>query len=446
MHVTVLALGSRGDVQPLLALALGLKDAGFDIRFAAPVDFEAWVRAQGLDFHPLTGRASPFFGGAAGSAMRDRLRDKRAFGRFFQDYLGTFLDKLLVSAWDACQDTDAILCWSWTRAGPSLAEKLGVPLFVVGATPSLHLPTCAFANPYQGPEPPPLGPLYNRLSWRWAMPFTRVGQQQVDRWRQETLGLPVIPWKKELRHLQSLPHLFGYSPSVLPKPWDWDKHVHVTGYWFLDGPADYRPDADLAAFLAAGKPPVAIGFSSQVGKDSRAMTAHVIDGVKKSGQRAIMIAGWGGFKGLDLDENILRVDSVPYDWLMPRVAAMVHQGGAGSTSAAARAGIPNVAITFGYDQALWGQRIARLGAGPRPIPATKLSADQFARALDQMLDNPGMAQAARALADRIANEDGVGTAVGIIERGLSKATVHPVRSGLLPRPQVEQTVPVEGAR
>ena len=419
MHCTILALGSRGDVQPLLALGLGLKAAGFGVRIAAPADFESWVSGLGLDYVRLTGNSSGFFGGAAGMAMRERIRDKREFTRFFNDYLGTFLDKLLVACWEACQDTDAVLCWSWTRAGPSLAEKLGVPLFVVSPNPVLHLPTCAFANPFQGPGDLPLGPLYKRLSWLWANPFTRIGQPQVDRWRQKTLGLEPLDWRTELRRLRRLPHLFGYSPAVLPKPWDWGKHIHVTGYWFLDQPADYAPPPHLAEFLAAGEPPVAVGFSSQVGRDAKRITTAVVDGLRQSGKRGILISGWGGLKGIELPPEICPVASVPYDWLLPRIAAMVHQGGSGSVSAALRAGVPSFAVPFGYDQALWGKCLARLGVGVAPIMAEDLSAENLATAIRRIAEDGRMRQNAEALAEVIRAEDGVGVAVGVIERRLA---------------------------
>jgi sterol 3beta-glucosyltransferase len=421
-HCTILALGSRGDIQPLLALSLGLRAAGYTVRFAAPQDFENWVRSLGLDYVRLTGNSSGFFSGAAGMALRDRIKDKAAFQRFFEDYLGTYLNKLFRACWEASQDTDAIFCWPWTRVGPSLAERLRVPLFVVSPNPVLHLPTSSFANPFQGPGALPLGPLYNRLSWLWATPFTRIGQRQVDAWRKQTLGLEPLPWREDLRRLRRLPHLFGYSPAVLPKPWDWGRHIHVTGYWFLDQEVDYRPPADLEAFLAAGEPPVAIGFSSQVGKDSKRITAEVVEGLRRSGQRGLFISGWGGVKGMELPEHVHRVDTVPYDWLLPRISAMVHQGGSGSVAAVLRAGVPSFAVPFGYEQALWGQRIAKLGVGIAPLAPERLNAHSLAGALKRLSGDTGLHPRALELAERIKAEQGLRKAVDIIERALN---AHP---------------------
>lgn len=420
-HCTILALGSRGDIQPLLALGLGLRQAGFGVRFAAPRDFESWVTRLGLDFVQLTGTSSGFYRGAAAVSLRERVRDSAAFERFFKHYLGTYIEKLFATCWEVTQDTDMILCWSWTRAGPSLAERLKVPLFIVSPSPVLHLPTFGFANPYQGPGALPLGPLYNRLSWRWALPFTRIGQAQVDTWRQTTLGLPLLPWKDELRHLRRLPHLLGYSPIVLPKPWDWGHHIHVTGYWFLDEGGTYQPPPELQSFLDAGEPPVAVGFSSQVGKDFQRIMLAVVEGLRRCGQRGLLIAGWGSLKGIELPDNIHCVESVPYDWLLPRIAAMVHQGGAGSVASVLRAGVPSVAVPFGYEQALWGQRLARLGVGLPPLPAQQLNAQAFAKTLDQLASRQSqLAPRARALAERIGHEQGVVEAINIVQRTLDR--------------------------
>jgi UDP:flavonoid glycosyltransferase YjiC (YdhE family) len=430
---TILGLGSRGDLQPLLALGIGLKAAGFGVRFAAPEDYEPAVRSHGLEFFRLTGKAAKFFAGPAGIAMRDRARDAKEFQRFFTDYLGTFLDKLLVSCWEASQGSQAVFCWSWTRAGPSLAEKLGVPLFVVSATPALHLPTMAFANPFQGPANLPLGPLYNRLSWQWALPFTRIGQAQVDRWRRTILKLGESDWRDELRMLRRLPHLFGYSPTVLPKPWDWADWVHVTGFWFLDQP--YTPPPELTAFLRAGEPPVAIGFSSQVSHEARRISAATVEALRLSGRRGIMISGFGGLRGIDLPETVLRVDSVPYDWLLPHVAAMVHQGGAGSTASVLRAGVPSFAVPFGYEQALWGRRVAKLGAGPAPLEPAKLTATTLAAAIERVAGTARYRRRAAEVASAIHAEDGVATAVGIVERTLARAGGRRV-VGIMPRAAV----------
>lgn len=442
MHATILALGSRGDVQPMLVLALELKARGHHVRVAAPADFESWISGLGLEFFRLTGKSASFFAGPAGSAVRDRVRDGREFERFFNDYLGTFFDKLLLSCWEACQGTDAVFSWSWTRGAPSLAEKLKVPVFIASPTPVLHLPTFGFANPFQGPGPlalGPLEPLYNRWSWRWAELGTRVGQDRLNRWREQTLGLPARSWKEDVAALRRLPHLMGYSPAILPKPRDWAPWIHVTGFWFWEQADQYTPPPDLATFLAAGDKPVAVGFSSQVGKNSRQITQAVVEGLARSGRRAILIAGWGGLKGVELPDTILRVDQVPYDWLAPKLAAMIHHGGAGSTGVVSRAGLPQVCVPFGYDQGLWGNRLARLGVAAPPIPAERLTGERLARALDRVCDNATLTRHAARLQETIAAEDGVGAAMGAVEQIMERHRRPTAASPL--RPALAQGTP-----
>ncbi|MDX1412714.1 MAG: glycosyltransferase [Candidatus Promineifilaceae bacterium] len=419
MHCTILAIGSRGDVQPLIALGVGLKNAGYEVRIATHADFEAFVKQHDLEYFQLTGNAARFYGGPAAAALRDRSRKAGEFLSFFQNYLSTFLDKLLIGCWEASQDTDCLLCWSWTRAGPSLAERLGIPVFMVGNYPVIHFPTRAFPNPYQGSMPVDSTPEENLLSWQKSRNLTRVGQDHIDRWRQQTLGLAPISWEEELAALQQLPHLLGFSPAVLPKPPDWPEWVYITGYWLLDAPVDYTPPPELTDFLSSRPAPVAIGFSSQIRRDARRINQIVIEALAQAEQSGIIIAGWSRLKGIELPETIFRIRFVPYDWLFPHVAAMVHQGGSGSAAMALRAGVPNMAVPFGYEQELWGRQIAAQGAGVAPILPGDLTPERLAEAIRRLVEDEAIRHHAARLSATLRVEDGVGTAVQIIKQILA---------------------------
>lgn len=410
MRCTLIGVGSRGDVQPLVALGAGLRRAGVDVRLATHRDFAPMAEAEGLGFAPIEGDATNFSSGPAGRAFRERVGDAERFRRFVEGYLGLFLERFYRDAWAACEDADVVL--GWTACAVSLAERLRVPVFNVALTPALHLRTGAFPNPFHASSDP-LDAHANRRTWRLALPTLRIGETQLNRWR-AGLGLPPIGWRQHIRALRRLPHLFGYSPSILPKPVDWPAEAHVTGYWFLDGPGGYSPPPDLAAFLAAGPPPIAIGFSSQVSGDPAALTRAVIDGVTRAGVRAVVVTGFGGLSGVSFPPHVFPVTTVPYDWLLARVSAMVHQGGAGSTGAAVRAGIPNMAVPFGFDQGLWGQRLFELGVSPAPVAATALSAERLAPALTALTSDGRMRANAAALGARVRAEDGVGTAVRLV--------------------------------
>ncbi len=422
MRCTVLAVGSRGDVQPLVALGGGLRAAGLAVRLATHRDFEGMTRAAGLDFAPVEGHSAGFSAGPAGRAFRDRVGDAKRFRQFVDNYLGLFLQRFFRDAWAASSDADVVL--SWTAGATSLAERLRIPVFVVGLTPALHLPTGAFPNPFQASSDPQ-DAFQNRRTWRLALPTLQIGQRQLDEWRTQTLGLAPLPWRRHVREVRRLPHLFGYSPSVLPRPRDWAPWVHVPGYWFLDDPGHYTPPAELARFLASGEPPVVIGFSSQVSGDAATLTRTVVEAVTRAGTRAVVVTGFGGLTGVEFPAHILPVATVPYDWLFSRVSAVVHQGGAGSTAAAIRAGLPNLAVPFGFDQGLWGYRIHALGVGPAPIPAGELNVEKLAAALRDLTTNLPMRERAAELGARVRQEDGIANAVSIVLAALEQRAPRP---------------------
>jgi UDP:flavonoid glycosyltransferase YjiC (YdhE family) len=209
--------------------------------------------------------------------------------------------------------------------------------------------------------------------------------------------------------------LYGYSPAVIPKPPDWGEDTHVTGYWFLDPVEAWTPPAALVEFLEAGPPPVFVGFGSMSSRKPEETTALIVDALDRAGQRAILLSGWGGLEGARVPDTVFVVDAVPYSWLFPRVAAVVHHGGAGTTSAGLRAGVPSLVIPFFGDQPFWGRRVAALGVGPEPVPRRRLTAERLARALREAVTDEGMRQRAAELGARIRTEDGVGRAVAVLE-------------------------------
>jgi len=419
MRCTLLAIGPRGDVQPMLALGAGLRAAGVQVRVATYAEFADQVRAHGLDLRVLRGDAALFFGGPAGVAIRDRLADARAFRQFFNSYLLPFYDTLLREVGDACLDADVVIGWPWTRFLTSIADRFRIPVFVACTYPPLHLPTTAFPNPFQPPTTAAHAAAIRR-SWRLAYPALQMGDASLNRWRRETLGLPPIGWREDLRRLRRLPHLLGFSTAVLPRPHDWAPWVDVTGFWFGEVAADYTPPPELRAFLAAGPPPVVIGFSSQVVRDGDALARAVTDGVAQSGLRAVLLGGYGALARVEPTAQLCPVPSVPHAWLFPRVAAVVHHGGSGSTAEALRAGVPNMAVPFGYDQPLWGARLAALGVGPAPIAASALTADALAAALRQLTTDAAMQRSARDLGGVIRSEDGVGRAARAVVAALHR--------------------------
>jgi UDP:flavonoid glycosyltransferase YjiC (YdhE family) len=197
------------------------------------------------------------------------------------------------------------------------------------------------------------------------------------------------------------------SPALIPKPKDWGKHISISGFYFLSLASSFTPDPDLAAFLAAGPPPVYIGFGSIVVDDPNGMTNMIFEAVKKAGIRALVSKGWGGLGADDLDkpDGVFMLGNVPHDWLFKHVSCVVHHGGAGTTAAGIALGRPTVVVPFFGDQPFWGAMIARAGAGPPPIPYKQLTADKLAAAITEAL-KPETLSKAQELGERIKEEKG----------------------------------------
>jgi UDP:flavonoid glycosyltransferase YjiC (YdhE family) len=203
---------------------------------------------------------------------------------------------------------------------------------------------------------------------------------------------------------------------VIPKPPDWDDRIHVTGYWFLDPADDWAPPSALLEFLQADPPPIYVGFGSMSSRKPEETADLILLALVRAKQRAIILSGWGGLHKADLPDTVFMVDSIPFSWLFPRVAAVVHHGGAGTTSAGLRAGVPSIVIPFFGDQPFWGQRVAELGVGPAPIPRRRLTVERLAQAIQEAVTDQTMRQRAAHLGSRIQAEDGIARAVAVVQQ------------------------------
>jgi sterol 3beta-glucosyltransferase len=212
-----------------------------------------------------------------------------------------------------------------------------------------------------------------------------------------------------------VPILYGYSALVLPKPTDWGDHLQVSGYWILDGPKGYQPETRLLQFLNAGSPPVYIGFGSMVDHEREVITRLIVDALDLADCRGILLGGWSNLGGEELPETILVIDYAPHEWLFPRMAAVVHHGGAGTTASGFRAGVPSIIVPFFADQFFWGWRVEQLGAGPAPIPRKLLTAEALAGAIRQALEDPEIRSRSSKQGQALRQEDGVAQGVEALE-------------------------------
>jgi sterol 3beta-glucosyltransferase len=412
----MLALGSRGDVQPFTALGLGLQQAGHSVRIAAATDYEEVVAPYGIEFAPLVGSIRDFMDTQMIYGMLDEPDNPLRFITGLTEAVRPLILRLVADVYAACKDADAVVVSTLgLYAGYDVAEKLGIPIYLTHLHPNVS--TRAYPHVFFPVLRPwaPMRSLYNRLSFRladasyWAFILGPLNQA-----RREVLDLsPVSVANMLARAGKNLrPVLHAYSPSLTRTPPDWDAGVHVTGYWFLDAPPGWQPDPGLVDFLEAGPPPVYVGFGSNlVGRDPDSVTALILRALERTGQRGILMAGWGDLGNIPLPETVYRVESVPHSWLFPRVAAVVSHGGAGTIGATLRAGIPPVPVPFFGDQIFWTGRTARMGLSPQPVPRRKLSEDRLAGVIRQAVTDKDMRCRASAVGQRLASERGVERAV-----------------------------------
>jgi sterol 3beta-glucosyltransferase len=418
MHLTILAAGSRGDIQPYLALGVGLQAAGHRVRFAAFRNFAPFVNACGLEFAPVEADFQAIMGGDDGQGMVASGGNFMQLARGIGRVVGPILTQIGDDFWRACQGTDAILSGlnGMPFFGFEFAEKLRVPCVNAGVVP-LNA-TRAFASP-MWPLHWRLGGTYNLLTHRltgftgWQL-FGRI----INQWRQRTLNLPPLSHRAADDRVDQLPLLFGLSPQVLPRPIDWPDHFHLTGYWFLPRPIDYAPPADLVRFLNAGEPPVCFSFGSMTDRNGVEITRIVIGTLQKVNRRGILVTAWGGLQAIEKSDRVFVIDTVPFDWLLPRCAAVVHPGGSGATSASLRAGVPSIVVAFFADQPFWGRRVFELGCGPRPIRRSHLTVDCLADAVTIALTDKALQTRAAALGELIQSEDGIARAIELFEESL----------------------------
>jgi UDP:flavonoid glycosyltransferase YjiC (YdhE family) len=413
MKLTIFAAGSQGDILPCLRLGKGLGQAGFDVLLAAPKNFAGTSQGQGVPFHPLRGDVQQimtsetgrkFMESGGGNPIQSILSMRKM--------IGPVAIQMAEDALEACRDADAFVTLAvFAPLGKTITEIRGIPLILVEPTPML--PSGDFPAPGWVIQNN-LGRALNRFSgfamlqiiWQWYRPF-------VNEFRNR-FGLRPLRGTDFHHILNSVPLLGAYSPSVIPRPKDWSGNVHITGYWFENKVQDWQPPVELQKFLESDAPPVYVGFGSMAGRDPEQITHIVLEALAKTGQRGVLATGWGGMNAMGVPENVLVLDSAPHGWLFPRMSAVVHHGGAGTTAEGLRAGVPSVIVPFIVDQLFWGKRVEGLGAGPAPVKAKGLTTAKLAKAIQRSIHEPKLRQRAEQIGNTIRSESGVSLAVEIV--------------------------------
>jgi sterol 3beta-glucosyltransferase len=400
--IMVLTAGSTGDFEPFAALAERLGRRGHTVTLTADAGFERIAPGGPVEFAPIRADFQSLV--PTPERKRPSLRDE----------VFPVIRSMLEDSWTVARSRrpEVIVAHQKSLAAPHLAEKLGVP-HVQALTVPMLTPTREF--PLPGIIRHNLGAVLNRASYRLVDMLTRPYVGLIRDWRSESLALaprgnPPAPAKT----------LYSYSASLVPTPADWPPDTIATGFWLREDTSDAEPlNPELQSFLAAGEPPIYIGFGSSVGADPAHLGAVVCDGVQQAGIRAVIASGWGALRGVQSNSQTMVIETVPHRSLFPRVAAVVHHGGAGTTAAGLFAARPTVVCPFQGDQHFWGAAVHRAGVGPQPMPVKKLVPERLASAIQRASEDHVMRARAAELSKRIAQENGTERASELIESTLA---------------------------
>jgi len=418
MNISIVASGSRGDVQPYIALGTGLKARGHHVQILTSGDFEKLVREAGLVFCSMGVSTEQILQSDEWRSLTENgnfLNIVRGMNREMKKHAHTLADILP----DMLTGTDLIVAGAGGMGGVfTIAKHLNIPFVQAFVFPTT--PTSEFASPLTPKLP--FGKSLNRLSFRVMRQMLWQSTRIADVTVRKKLGLSSAPFFGHFRQLdkERIPILYGYSRHVLPIPQDWDDFVHVTGYWFLDAPSIWTPPDDLVQFLADGDAPVYIGFGSMGDSKPEKTTQTIIEAVQRAGKRAIILTGWAGLGLDDIPENVHILKYAPHSWLFPKMVALIHHGGAGTTASGFRAGIPMTIVPRNADQPYWGKRVKELGVGLAPIPRKKLTAENLSDAINTLTENREFHKNAQALAQKIQQEDGLSEAVKWMQHYLAQ--------------------------
>ena len=414
MRFTMICIGSTGDVNPYVLLGQELQKRGHDVGICAFSEFEEMVRSRGMRFFPLSGDAREF--------MRCIMKPGTKGVTYLKRILETFreiIDPFLFDLQNACADAEVIVATYFGNIIQSIAEQRHVPFIKTH-----YYPMDPNANtPISSAPGLRAGKAWNRASYRLAyLLISTLEVYYLTDWRK---AQGMRPRKLEstpcnLVNGHTVPVLYAMSPLLMPRPRDWDEHIHMTGFWLDEAQGDYQPTPELAAFLAQEPKPIYIGFGSMTSGDMGDTLKIVLRAIRQSGVRAIISTGWGDV-GIIRQRDVFVIEGyVPHDWLFAHVAAVVHHGGAGTTAAGLCAGCPTLVIPFGGDQPFWAMRVRMLGLGPRPIRREKLTAGKLTKALKNLTTVQSYRVAARELGVRLRTENGVTTAATIIDAELGR--------------------------
>ena len=415
MKITMIAIGSTGDVRPYMLLGRELHARGHEVTIASFEPFERMITEAGLRFFKISGDVVDMMS----NIMRpggNGVRVISSLEKTIRDVAPVLLRDLMRS----CEGADALICTFFGSMYYSIAEKYRIPCIQTHYFPMDNNRAMPISSaPFQH-----LGPLWNSASYKIG--YLLIGaleKRYLTDWRREN---GMAPRKLHTRpdYISGghrVPVIYAVSPQVMPRPDQWDEQIHMSGFWYDDTPCAWQPPQELRAFMEAGEPPIYVGFGSMVSGDMNHLFARVLRALRAARVRAVISTGWGGesLRGKSGNRIYFADDYVPHDWLFPRVKAVVHHGGAGTTASGLRAGKPTLVVPFGGDQPFWGARVHALGCGPRPIRREALTVNKLTRGILDLVTRDDYRVSAEALAESLRGEKGVRNAADVIEREIA---------------------------
>ncbi|EST05648.1 Glycosyl transferase, family 28 [Kalmanozyma brasiliensis GHG001] len=458
MRIYCLTIGSRGDVQPYIALCKALKEHGHTPVIVSHPEYRGWVEGHGIEYRGV--------GGDPAALMKLSVEHRIFSPAFFKESIGKFrvwLDELLRECWEECQGADLLIESPSTMAGIHVAEGLGIPYFRAFTMPWTK--TSAYPQAFSVPAMD-MGSSYNSSSYTLFDQIMWVATSgQINRWRKHMVGIGATDMSK--MDADSVPFIYNFSPAVVPMPNDWGDRVKISGYWFLDNPdSNWSPPQEMSDFLERakkdGKKIAYIGFGSITIENAEEVSANIMKAVREADVRAIVAKGWSGRGGskpkkkkqpkrsnscrpamqhktsavsshtesedtgteeehepeIEIPDDVFVVDSVPHDWLFPQIDIAMHHGGAGTTGASLRAGLVTLIKPFFGDQFFWANRVQKLGAGAK---VNGLSVHDLSDALKSAASDRVMVEKAQGVGEKIRSEDGVATAIEFLYKNIPLA-------------------------
>ena len=430
IKVVMLTIGSRGDVQPFVSLALGLMDRGYDVKIVTHKCFEEFVTKHGIDFHPLSCDPKEL--------MRLCVANTMFSVNFLRESFNTFIPiipQLLEESWEGCRDANILISVPTSLAGYHIAEKLQIPFFNAFTMPFTStaeqqnvMTMMSTEKDQQYWYSTQIGSTtYNFLSnFMTDQSLWMTVRKKINKWRSQTLGLPEKGYLESNHTIfksQKIITLYCYSSAIYEKPSDWSDYIHVTGYWRSNVEEDYKPPIALQRFLKNYPNPVLVSFGSIPIPNSDTFYKTFIKVLTSFECPVIICKGWST-TDLESYDHVFISEELPYDYILKHVKFMCHHGGAGTTASCVYNKKPMLVIPFFGDQFFWGKRVQELGIG-FALPFKELNDTMLSDCVRNLLKYDGCQTKVNFIENKVSREDGIANAINLIELNSGKAYIPP---------------------